>query len=83
MCETGRRIQRICELSLHLDIQHFAGFAFGKNFKWPATDFAIGGKTLSRNARVDDEVEVLAAKRALDGFSDFHVVIRLYNSKMS
>jgi hypothetical protein len=57
----------------HLDAQNFAGFTFGKNLEWPATDFAIGRKPLRAGAGIDHDVEALAAKWALDGFGDFHV----------
>jgi hypothetical protein len=62
-------------LTLHLNTQDFTGLAFNKNLKWPATDFAIGRKSLCPNAGINHEVEALAAKWALDGFGNFHVVI--------
>jgi hypothetical protein len=62
-------------LTPHLNTQDFAGLAFDNDFEWPATDFAIGRKSLRRNAGINHEVEALAAKWALDGFGNFHVAI--------
>jgi hypothetical protein len=62
-------------LILHLNTRDFAGLAFNKNLKWPATDFAIGRKSLRRNACIDHEIKALAAKWALNGFGDFHGAI--------
>jgi hypothetical protein len=58
---------------LHLNIQDFARLAFGKHFKWPATDLAVSRKPLRRNARIDHKLKGLAAVWALDGFGNFHV----------
>jgi len=57
---------------LRLNAQDFAGLAFDNDLEWPATDFAIGRKSLCRNAGIDHEIEALAAKWALNGFGSFH-----------
>ena len=56
----------------NFETQHFTRLAFGDDLEWPAADFAVGGETLKRHTRVNHQVEALAAKRALDGFRDFH-----------
>jgi hypothetical protein len=60
--------------ALHLDAQDFAGFTFGNDFEWPATDLAIGRKPLGGNTGVEHDFEALAAKWAMDGFGCFHAV---------
>jgi hypothetical protein len=64
----------ILGLTLYLNAQDFAGFAFGKDLEWPATDLAIGCKSLRRDAGIEHDFEALAAKWALDGFGNFHDV---------
>jgi NAD-dependent SIR2 family protein deacetylase len=60
---------------LHFQTQHFARFALGDDFKGPATDLAIGHKPLRRGTGVNNQIKALAAKRAANGFTDFHAVI--------
>ena len=51
-----------------------AGLALGDHFKWPATNFAVGGESLRGDAAVDDQFDALAAERALKGHADFHTL---------
>jgi hypothetical protein len=60
---------------LNFETYDFARLAFGNNVEWPATDLAIGGETLCRDAGVEHDFEALTAKGALDGFGDFHVAM--------
>jgi len=61
--------------AFYLNAHDFAGLGLNKHLEWPATDLAIGGKSLRRSARVYHYFEALTAKRALNGFVDFHAVI--------
>jgi hypothetical protein len=61
-------------LALHLNADDFAGFTFGDDLEWPATDLAIGCESLRGNTGVEHDFEALAAKGALDGFGCFHAV---------
>jgi hypothetical protein len=56
---------------VNLQAQDLARLAFGCHFEGAATDLAIGGEPLSRAARIHDQIEALAAVRALKGFADF------------
>jgi hypothetical protein len=56
----------------HFEVYYFSRFAFRKNFKWPATDFAIRRELLRFNAGVDDQFKPLAAERALNTFGNLH-----------
>lgn len=56
----------------HFQVQDLARVAFGNHLQRPATDLAIDREALPWSARVNDQIEALAAIRALDGFADFH-----------
>src|SRR5688572_8823345 len=63
--------------SQHIEAQDFARLAIDNHLKRTAADFAIRRETLRRDAGVDDQLEALAAERALDGFSDLHQRYRI------
>jgi hypothetical protein len=46
--------------------------ALDTDFKWTAADFAICDELLARNAGVNEQLESLAAERALNGFGNLH-----------
>jgi hypothetical protein len=54
------------------EFQNFTRFALDRYFEWPATDLAVRGEPLRRDARIDRDFERLAAERALNGFGNFH-----------
>ena len=63
----------LCNSSgLHVQAPNFAGRAFGHNFQRTTANFAIGGEALEGNAGVHNDLEILAAKGADDGFGFFH-----------
>ena len=55
---------------LHAD--NFSRFAFRRDLKWPAANFAIGRESLPGEAGVNDHLKRLAAERALDVGEFFH-----------
>ena len=59
-------------LTKHIQAQDLPHFTFGKDFKRPAADLAIGRESLAWVACVHHQIETLAAIRALNGFGDFH-----------
>jgi hypothetical protein len=59
-------------ISGNLHAQNFARRAFGGNFKWPTTNFAIHREALAGHACVNRRRKRLAAERALDGREFFH-----------
>jgi hypothetical protein len=59
-------------ISRNLHAQNFARRAFGGNFKWPTTNFAIRREALAGHACVNRRRKRLAAERALDGREFFH-----------
>lgn len=52
--------------ALHLKANNFSRLAFGVNLERPAAYFAISREALDGDARIDNEVEALAAKRTLN-----------------
>jgi len=52
----------------HIQGENFSRLAFSHDFEGAATDLAISREALRGNARVDDQLEALAAERALDIF---------------
>jgi len=54
-------------LALRHEIHHFTRFAFGGDFERPTANFAIRGEPLRCYAGVDENLEALAAERALNG----------------
>jgi len=65
----------IQSLTVYLNTRDFAGLAFNKHVKWPATDLAIGREALGCDACVDHKLKALAAVWALDRFGNFHVAM--------
>jgi hypothetical protein len=59
-------------VTLDIQAQNFPRLALDDDFKRPATNLAIGGETLRRDARIDGQIKRLAAERALDGFGYLH-----------
>jgi hypothetical protein len=59
----------------HVQIQYFARFTFGDDFKRAAADFTIGRETLLCRARVHHQFKRLTAKRTSDVFGNFHAAI--------
>ena len=61
-------------VSADVERKNFSRLAFGKNFKWPATNFAIRRELLRLDAGVDDQFKTLAAEWALHISRDLHGV---------
>jgi hypothetical protein len=59
-------------IARHVQAQNLARRAFDRHLERTAAHLAVRREPLVRHARVNDEVEALAAKRALDRFRDFH-----------
>ena len=58
---------------MNLQAQDRARLAFGSYFEGATTDLAVGGKPLGPAACIHDQIEALAAVRALNGLADFHI----------
>jgi len=58
---------------LHFEAQNFTRLALSEDFKGAAADFAIGREPLHRDGGINDKIKFLSAKRALDGFGNFHI----------
>jgi len=61
---TGRKLSP--SAAFDSDADYLARCAFSEDFEWPAADFAVSCETLAGDARVDDQLELLPAKRALN-----------------
>lgn len=59
-------------LSQNLQRKHFARFALGRHFERAATNLAIGGETLRRDAGVDHQFKGLTTERTLHRFGNLH-----------
>ena len=58
----------------NLQTLDFSRLALGDHLERTATDFAVGREALEGDTGIDDDVEGLAAKGALNGLGDFHAV---------
>ena len=66
--------RRECSLSaFDGEADDLTRLAVGHDFDWPAANFAVGRETLAGDVRVEDDVELLPAKRTLNGGRAFHV----------
>lgn len=71
----GGRSGKHSPLSLHPHAQDLPRLTFRNHLKRPAAHLAIRRKPLRWGARVDDQVEALAAIGALTGLADFHILL--------
>jgi hypothetical protein len=68
----------MCFLELALfdaQAQHLTGLALGENLERAAANLAISRKPLAGDARVENEIKLLAAIRTLDGCRTFHTSV--------
>ncbi len=56
------------------EVQNLPWFALGEHIEGAATNLAVGGEPLAGDARVENEIKLLAAIRTLDGCGTFHVL---------
>jgi len=54
--------------------QNLPWFALSKHFEGAAANLAVGCEPLAGDARVQNEIKLLAAVRTLDGCRTFHVL---------
>src|SRR5262245_16385380 len=69
---THSRYTHHASIPVRLKTEDFPRFAFHQHLKGPATYFTIGSEALGSNAGIDDQLEMLAAKRALNAFRNLH-----------